>query len=147
MAGTWSPLGHQPPVAIDTMLLLTDGSVMCHEYEAAGSITPNWYRLVPDAFMNYANGTWHKLTPMPSNAPVGQNGPWMRLSISLPRFCGTVASSLPAANTTSAAERVSIFLPVPSTIPWLIHGHRFPRRRDGAISAMRQPAYCPTEKC
>ncbi len=75
MAGTWSPLGHQPPVAIDTMLLLTDGSVMCHEYEAAGSITPNWYRLVPDAFMNYANGTWHKLTPMPSNAPVGQNGP------------------------------------------------------------------------
>lgn len=75
MAGTWTPLGHQPPVAIDTMLLLTDGSVMCHEYEAAGSITPNWYRLVPDAFMNYANGSWHKLTPMPSNAPLGQNGP------------------------------------------------------------------------
>ena len=75
MAGTWTSLGHQPPVAIDTMLLLTDGSVMCHEYEAAGSITPNWYRLLPDAFMNYANGSWHKLTPMPSNAPVGQNGP------------------------------------------------------------------------
>ena len=70
MAGTWTPLGHQPPVAIDTMLQLTDGSVMCHEYEA-----PNWYRLVPDAFMNYANGSWHKLTPMPANAPLGQNGP------------------------------------------------------------------------
>lgn len=70
MAGTWSPLGHQPPVAIDTMLLLTDGSVMCHEYES-----PNWYRLAPDAFMDYANGTWHKTTPMPANAPLGQNGP------------------------------------------------------------------------
>lgn len=76
MAGTWKPLGHQPPVSVDTMLLLTDGSVMCHEYEdAGGSITPNWYRLVPDAYMNYANGTWHKLTPMPSNAPLAQNGP------------------------------------------------------------------------
>ena len=42
MAGTWTPLGHQPPVAIDTMLLLTDGSIMCHEYEAAG-----WFKLPP----------------------------------------------------------------------------------------------------
>jgi len=75
MAGTWNPLGNQPPVAIDTMLLLTDGSVMCHEYEDSGTITPNWWRLTPDAFMNYANGTWHLLTPMPANAPVGMNGP------------------------------------------------------------------------
>lgn len=76
MAGTWSPLGHQPPARIDTMLLLTDGSVMCHEYEdATGAITPNWWRLVPDAFMNYSNGSWHKLTPMPANAPLTQNGP------------------------------------------------------------------------
>lgn len=116
MAGTWSPLGHQPPVAIDTMLLLTDGSVMCHEYEAAGSITPNWYRLVPDAFMNYANGFGTSSRRCHQTRLWDRMVPWMRLSISLPRFCGTVASSLPAANTTSAAERVSIFLPVPSTI-------------------------------
>ena len=70
MAGAWKPLGHQPPVAVDTMLLLTDGSVMCHNYE-----TTDWYRLVPDAFMDYANGTWHKLTPMPANAPPAQGGP------------------------------------------------------------------------
>ena len=74
MPGTWKPLGNQPPANIDTMLLLTDGSVMCHDYGAA-NISPDWYRLVPDAFMDYANGTWHKLTPMPANAPVGQNGP------------------------------------------------------------------------
>jgi Kelch motif len=70
MPGTWKPLGHQPPVAIDTMLLLTDGSVMCHDL-----LAPDWYRLTPDAFMDYANGSWHKLTPMPANAPPGQNGP------------------------------------------------------------------------
>jgi hypothetical protein len=76
MVGTWKPLGNQPPVAVDTMLLLTDGSVMCHDYGAPGAYTPNWYRLVPDAFLDYANGTWQKLTPMPANAPLGQqNGP------------------------------------------------------------------------
>jgi hypothetical protein len=74
MAGTWKPLGHQPPVAIDTMLLLTDGSVMCHDYGTGGE-TPDWYKLIPDAFMDYANGSWHKLTPMPANAPLSQNGP------------------------------------------------------------------------
>jgi hypothetical protein len=75
MAGTWQPLAHQPPTAVDTMLLLTDGSVMAHDYGAPGPISPNWYRLVPDELMNYSNGTWHKLTPMPSNAPLGENGP------------------------------------------------------------------------
>jgi hypothetical protein len=75
MPGTWNPLGNQPPVAVDTMLLLTDGSVMCHDYGAGGAYTPDWYRLVPDAFMDYANGSWHKLTPMPANAPLAQNGP------------------------------------------------------------------------
>jgi hypothetical protein len=76
MAGTWNVLAHQPPVSIDTMLLLTDGSVMCHDYGTPGPpISPNWYRLVPDAFMDYANGSWHELTPMPANAPLSQNGP------------------------------------------------------------------------
>ena len=75
MVGTWKPLGRQPPVAVDTMLLLTDGSVMCHDYGVPGAYTPNWYKLVPDAFMDYAQGTWHKLTSMPANAPLSQNGP------------------------------------------------------------------------
>ena len=75
MPGIWKPLGNQPPAAIDTMLLLTDGSVMCHDYGTGTTLTPDWYRLVPDAFMDYANGHWHKLTPMPANAPASQNGP------------------------------------------------------------------------
>jgi hypothetical protein len=37
------PLYNQPPFQTDTSLLLTDGTVMMHEYA-----TPNWWRLTPD---------------------------------------------------------------------------------------------------
>jgi hypothetical protein len=70
MPGAWQPLNDQPPFNVDSMLLLTDGSIMCHEY-----LTPNWHKLVPDKDSDYANGTWHALSPMPNNAPAGQNGP------------------------------------------------------------------------
>jgi hypothetical protein len=70
MPGSWQPLDHQPTFNVDAMLLLTDGSVMCHEY-----LTPNWHKLVPDKHSNYANGTWHSIAPMPNNAPLFQNGP------------------------------------------------------------------------
>ena len=66
----WQTLSTPPSFSIDTMLLLTDASVMCHEYE-----TPNWHRLVPDAKGSYVNGTWHPMTPLPANAPASQNGP------------------------------------------------------------------------
>jgi hypothetical protein len=70
MAGSWRSfkLSNQP--ALDTMLLLSDGSIMAHEYE-----TSNWHKLVPDALSDYTQGTWHKLTPQPPNAPIGQGGP------------------------------------------------------------------------
>lgn len=72
MAGTWKDLAHQPGVSIDTMLLLTDGTVMAHELAS-----PNWHRLTPDANGSYLNGTWAAMPPMPPNSdiPVGQNGP------------------------------------------------------------------------
>lgn len=70
MPGSWQPLNNQPSFNVDAMLLLTDGSVMCHEYR-----TPNWHKLVPDNDSDYANGTWHTLSPMPNNVPAGQNGP------------------------------------------------------------------------
>jgi hypothetical protein len=70
MAGSWQHLKHQPSFSVDTMLLLTDGSVMAHEYD-----TPKWHRLVPDSFSDYANGKWHHVTPLPANAPLSQNGP------------------------------------------------------------------------
>ena len=70
MAGNWKPLKHQPAFNVDTMLLLTNGEVMCHEYD-----TPNWHALVPDARGDYIKGTWKALTPLPANAPVAQGGP------------------------------------------------------------------------
>ena len=72
MAGTWKDLANQPGVNIDTMLLLTDGTVMAHELAS-----PNWHRLTPDANGSYLNGTWAAMPPMPPNSdiPASQNGP------------------------------------------------------------------------
>jgi len=70
MAGKWKKLKNTPAFSVDTTLLLTDGSVMCHEYESS-----NWHKLVPDARGHYHSATWHPMTPLPANAPVAQNGP------------------------------------------------------------------------
>jgi len=70
MASPWKQLNNTPSFSVDTMLLLTDGSVMCHEYE-----TPNWHKLVPDAKGDYVKGTWQAMTALPANAPLAQNGP------------------------------------------------------------------------
>ena len=70
MPGSWQSLNNNANVNIDAMLLLTGGSVMCHEY-----LTVNWFRLVPDEHSDYANGTWIPISPMPNNAPAFQNGP------------------------------------------------------------------------
>ena len=67
---SWGPLTTPSAVAVDTMLLLTDGGVMCHVYGTA-----NWHKLVPDAQGDYVNGTWQSLASMPANAPTTQNGP------------------------------------------------------------------------
>lgn len=59
MAGTWQPLANQPPFNASTMLLLTDGTVMCQE-----SGGRNWWRLRPNQFGDYVQGTWSSLSPM-----------------------------------------------------------------------------------
>ncbi len=60
-AQTWTPLAHQPTVATDTALLLTDGTVMMHQYNSS-----NWWRLTPDITGSYVNGTWSQLASMQS---------------------------------------------------------------------------------
>ncbi len=60
--GTWATLTNQPPFQTDTALLLTDGTVMVHQYSSQ-----NWWRLTPDNFGNYLNGTWSQLGSMASN--------------------------------------------------------------------------------
>lgn len=56
MAGIWQALTNQPPFTVSTMLLLTDGTVMCSESDGQ-----HWWRLTPDAFGNYVQGTWSPL--------------------------------------------------------------------------------------
>jgi hypothetical protein len=59
MAGTWQPIANPPKFGASTMLLLTDGTIMCQE---SGGL--NWWRLTPDNTGDYINGTWSPLAPM-----------------------------------------------------------------------------------
>jgi hypothetical protein len=61
-AQEWQALDHPPTFLTDTALLLTDGTVMVHQYN-----TPNWWRLNPDKSGSYIKGTWSQLASMPSN--------------------------------------------------------------------------------
>ena len=67
----WSTVNNVP-ASIDTMLLLTDGSVMAHVLASS-----SWYRLVPDNSGSYANGTWKQTASMltDSNLTATMNGP------------------------------------------------------------------------
>src|SRR5450432_2419462 len=59
MAGTWQKLTNQPAFNVSTMLLLTNGIVMCQESGAA-----RWWALAPDVSGSYTKGTWSPLAPM-----------------------------------------------------------------------------------
>lgn len=62
VAKAWSSLKSPIPVgSADASLLMTDGTVIVHEY-----CSSDWYRLTPDSFGNYATGTWSLSAPMPS---------------------------------------------------------------------------------
>ncbi|MFZ0800701.1 MAG: hypothetical protein WBQ09_06720, partial [Terriglobales bacterium] len=59
--GTWTKLTHQPTFETDTALLLTDGTVMMHQYNSG-----TWWRLTPTLAGSYVNGTWTQLASMQS---------------------------------------------------------------------------------
>lgn len=61
MSGNWQDLTNAAGFSASTMLLLTDGSVLCHDEPNTGGVsaTNHWYRLVPDTLGSYRNGTWH----------------------------------------------------------------------------------------
>ena len=62
MSGTWNSLTTEPGFDADTMLLLTDGSVLCKEF-----LSPNWHRLFPDESGSYTTGFWSSVAAMPDN--------------------------------------------------------------------------------
>jgi hypothetical protein len=57
----WTKLTNQPTFNTDTALLLTDGTVMMHQYNSN-----KWWRLTPDITGSYVNGTWSALASMQS---------------------------------------------------------------------------------
>jgi hypothetical protein len=54
-------IAHQPPVGMQLPFLMTDGSVL-----AQSNAGNTWYRYTPDAFGNYANGTWTQVASLQS---------------------------------------------------------------------------------
>ena len=59
----WVPLVNQPNpnLGLGNPLLLTDGTVIAHE--ACGS---TWWRLTPDQYGEYVNGTWARIASLPT---------------------------------------------------------------------------------
>lgn len=57
--GTWTAVTQTAPEGINTMLLLSDGTVM-----TAGVSENGWYRLTPDSTGSYVNGAWSTLATM-----------------------------------------------------------------------------------
>lgn len=60
-AQSWTSLTNSPGVSANTLLLLTDGTVMVQQGQ-----TGHWFRLTPDRFGSYINGTWTQLADMPA---------------------------------------------------------------------------------
>ncbi len=58
MPGTWQSISNQPFRSVQRMLLLTDGSILCH----TGGAT--WAKYKPDEFGQYTNGTWEAVDSM-----------------------------------------------------------------------------------
>jgi hypothetical protein len=62
VTGRWQKLVNQPTFQTDSAVLLTDGTVMMHEYNSN-----HWWRLTPDNTGSYLKGTWSQLASMSSN--------------------------------------------------------------------------------
>jgi hypothetical protein len=60
-AQSWSALNNKASFAAGTALLLTDGTIMVHHTDAG-----EWWKLTPDIFGSYINGTWKQMATLPS---------------------------------------------------------------------------------
>jgi hypothetical protein len=69
LAGSWQALANQPSFNASTMFLLTDGAVLCQDAGAGLGGSPNWWKLTPDAFGSYVNGTWSQVASS-TNGPL-----------------------------------------------------------------------------
>jgi hypothetical protein len=64
-ASPWTPLTNQPTFLASgagTPMLLTDGTVLVQE-----TCATDWWRLTPDKYGSYANGTWTQVASLPAD--------------------------------------------------------------------------------
>ncbi len=59
-AGTWTKITANAPGAVNLMILLPNGTVMCANSSA---VTNQWYKLTPSSTGSYVAGTWSTLAP------------------------------------------------------------------------------------
>lgn len=57
--GSWTKLTNQPTFNTDSANLLTDGTVLVHQYNSN-----IWWKLTPDINGSYVNGTWSQMAAM-----------------------------------------------------------------------------------
>ena len=65
LASPWTPLANQPtflPGGASTPMLLTDGTVLVQD-----TCATDWWKLTPDQYGNYANGTWTQVASLPAD--------------------------------------------------------------------------------
>ena len=61
-AGNWLTLANPAKAAVQLMILMSDGTVLCaNNPPNAGFV---WYRLTPDPFGHYVEGEWSDIAPM-----------------------------------------------------------------------------------
>jgi hypothetical protein len=60
--GQWQPIATPPPFTPDVALLLTDGTVMVHDYQEGSK----FWRLSPDIHGSYVTGTWSTMASLPA---------------------------------------------------------------------------------
>ena len=97
MAGIWNSLTNQPTFSAGTMLLLTDGSVLCHD-------EPNW---APSPAPS-TGGAWSPTRRGATGAAPGTRSPTVlgRPCTSHARCCATGVCSSPGASTTATPCRL-----------------------------------------
>jgi hypothetical protein len=60
LAQSWQPLANKAPFRAGVPLLLTDGTLLVHDFGSS-----NWWKLKPDATGSYQNGTWTQAASLP----------------------------------------------------------------------------------
>jgi Kelch motif len=63
VGGVWQSLTNQPQIGINTMVLLTDGTVLCRGDDNTAAGGRQWLRLTPTAAGTYVDGLWSPAAP------------------------------------------------------------------------------------